>query len=624
MNKLSLIALTFLISLSITAQSDRWQQAVHYKMDIDLNTKKHQYSGKQVLEYTNNSPDELNSVFYHLFFNAFQPESMMDVRSRTILDPDDRVGDRIYNLPKDEQGWINVKTLTMNGVSVDFQTVGTILEVQLATPIAPNSTVTFEMEWDAQVPTQIRRSGWMNKEDIEYTMTQWYPKMCEYDYKGWHAYSYVGREFYGIWGDFEVNITAPSDYILAFSGILQNKNEIGYGYGDIEPKKRKKTLTWKIKAENVHDFAWCADPDFIHETATMNNGTVLHFIHQDNEEFNQNWKDAQKHMVRAFQYMNDRFGKYPYEKYTFAQGGDGGMEYPMITMITGQRNLKSLVGVSVHEGAHSWYQGVLASNEMLHSWMDEGFTSFATSETMNYLFPSENGNVHKRAYASYFNIVHKGYEERLETPSDMFKTNWAYGVASYSKGETFITQLGYVIGNENRDQGLLNYFEEWKFKHPNPNDLIRVMEKQSNLELDWYLHYFGNTTDTIDYAIQEVIEENGKTKITLKNVGTMPMPMDIKIIYQDNTKEIVYIPLRIMRGKKPNEFETERRTLEDWAWTNPTYTFTLDAELKDIRVIQIDPNKEMADVNRSNNRFEQERKKLQMIGKKDNNKKATE
>ena len=211
-----------------------WQQEAHYKMDIDFNTKNHQFDGLQELTFINHSPDTLNKVFYHLYINAFQPGSMMDVRSRTIVDPDRRVGDRISKLSQSEMGIQQVLSLKQNKSELDFNIEGTILNVNLNEPIFPGDTVQFNMEFKTQVPLQIRRSGRMNKEGIDYSMSQWYPKLCEYDKDGWHANPYVGREFYGIWGAFDVHIHMDANYTIAATGILQNPDEIGHGYADIE------------------------------------------------------------------------------------------------------------------------------------------------------------------------------------------------------------------------------------------------------------------------------------------------------------------------------------------------------------------------------------------------------
>ncbi|MEM9261835.1 MAG: M1 family peptidase, partial [Bacteroidota bacterium] len=252
---LLLLATCYLLPFTSLAQPDRWQQSATYAMEIDMDVKKNQYAGEQTIVYTNNSPDTLNRVFYHLYFNAFQPGSMMDVRNLTLPDADSRVGKRISKLKEDEIGYIKVNSLTQDGSSVKHVTEGTILEVELNTPILPGSSTTFKMNWDAQIPMQIRRSGRDNKEGIRYSMTQWYPKLAEYDYQGWHAHPYVGREFYHIWSDFDVKITIDSDYIIGGTGYLQNPEEIGYGYGP-EPKKRKKKVTYHFKAPEVGDFFW--------------------------------------------------------------------------------------------------------------------------------------------------------------------------------------------------------------------------------------------------------------------------------------------------------------------------------------------------------------------------------
>ena len=213
--------LLFVSSLSFSYSQGYWQQSVEYDMDIDFNVETNQFTGIQTLKYSNNSPDTLNKIFYHLYFNAFQPGSMMDTRSRTIEDPDRRVGDRISKLNDSEIGFHKVSSLTQDGKSLEFQIEGTVLEVKLAEPILPGTTTVLNMSFQSQVPLQIRRSGRDNSEGIEYSMSQWYPKIAEYDERGWHAHPYIGREFYAPWGDFNVNITIDRNYILAGTGILQ-------------------------------------------------------------------------------------------------------------------------------------------------------------------------------------------------------------------------------------------------------------------------------------------------------------------------------------------------------------------------------------------------------------------
>jgi len=600
-----LLAALLSVAFSLNAKDNGyWQQEVDYQMWIDVNASAHQYSGSQKLVYKNNSPDELTAVFYHLYFNAFQPESMMDVRSRTIEDPDSRVGDRIVHLTKSEEGWIRVKSLKMNGKPIQFKEVGTILEVQLEKAIPAGGKVTFEMTWDAQVPLQVRRSGWNNSEGIELSMAQWYPKLCEYDLEGWHSNPYIGREFHGVWGNFDVSISIDETYILGGTGVLKNADQIGHGYGSdkAKPQPVNGKLTWHWIAENVHDFVWAADPDYIHRIEKMENGPTFHFLYQDNAEFNENWDALPEYTLKAFKYLNEHFGEYPYPQYTVIQGGDGGMEYPMATLITGRRNLRSLVGVVIHEASHSWFHGVIATNESLYEWMDEGFTSFATSEVMAELFVDPTRIPHASAYQNYLRLARAGKDEALITHADHYNTNRAYGTSAYSKGEVLLTQLEYVIGKENRDAALLAYYNEWMFKHPTSRDFKRGMEKYSGIELDWYFQYFENTTLTIDYGIKTLIGNEKGTLLTLERKGRMPMPVDLLITLKDGQQIMYNIPLEMMRGEKPKEVENIEYILaDDWPWTHPEYMLLLDFQTNEIEQIEIDPKKQSADIDRENN-----------------------
>lgn len=624
---------TFLLSLVIfaglQAQPDRWQQRCKYEMDIDMDTEKHQFKGKQTLTYYNNSGDELNKVFYHLYFNAFQPGSMMDERSRTINDPDPRVGARISKLKPNEYGWHKIKVLKQNGKEVKFKMEETILEVTLNEPIKPGGEATFYMEFESQVPIQVRRSGRNSSEGIDYSMAQWYPKMCEYDYQGWHANPYIGREFHGIWGDFDVKITLPKAYKVGATGYLQNKNEIGHGYEDVGMKpdnSEKKRLTWHFFAPNVHDFMWGADPDYLHDVVDLDDTTQIHFLYQDDADYKDTWKSSQDKMVRAFKFIEKKFGDYPYRQYSFIQGGDGGMEYPMGTLITGNRSPGSLVGVMVHELMHTWYQMLMGSNEALHPWMDEGFTSYSSSIVQDFLYSQNMNkrepffNMHKGSYGGYIQLAKSGLEEPMSTHADHYMTNAAYGRAAYSKGAVFMHQLEYVVGKQVLEQAILDYYNAWAFKHPNPNDFIRIVEKRSGLELDWYKEYFVNSTKTIDYAVSEVEKEGKGSKITLERKewkdektgllhGRMPMPIDVVIEYKDKkeTKTICYhIPLGIMRGEKANEgFYMDYKVAEkDWYWTHKTYELEIPIKLKKITKVTIDPSTRIADIDKDNNVYE--------------------
>ncbi len=591
-----------------------WQQEIKYKMDVKMNVQTNQFVGNQIMRYRNNSPDILDRVYFHLYFNAFQPGSAMDVRSRTIKDPDPRVADRILNLKADEIGYQRIKKLTQNGKSLKYDVEGTILEVMLAKPLRPGQSATFEMDYEAQVPLQVRRSGRDNKEGIRFSMAQWYPKMCEYDEQGWHAHPYVGREFYGVWGDFDVSIQIDPEYVVAASGVLQNSKNMGHGYGPETNQtlgQQTQQLVWRFIAEDVHDFVWAADPDYTHRIHTCKDGLVIHTFFEETEEYKANWEALPAIMEEAFSYINTHFGKYPYPVYSFIQGGDGGMEYPMATLITGKRPLNSLVGVSVHELLHSWYQMVLGFDESHYYWMDEGFTDYAETRVTDHLrskglIPGETKEfLYENTYSTYKGLVERGIEEPLTTHADHFDFNSAYSISAYIKGAVFLHQLEYVIGKPALDKGLLDFYNTWKFKHPDANDFIRIMEKTSDLELDWYKEYMVYSTKTTDYSVDTIFTKNDRTIVGLRREGKMPMPVDVVVQLKNGSSTTYNIPLDLMRGAKMEILKENNRfiVLPDWDWVNPYYEMELPSTMIDIESISIDPSLRLADMNRTNNQW---------------------
>lgn len=626
MTKITLFLLTILIvKTPYFSQKGYWQQQAKYKMEINVDAKKHQFKGKQELIYTNNSPDTLTKVYYHLYYNAFQPGSMMDVRSRTISDPDSRVKDRILHLNTDEIGYHKITSLKQDGKELNYKTVGTILEVKLSKAILPGKKTKFNMEFDSQIPVQIRRTGRHNKEGVDYSMTQWYPKMCEYDKDGWHSNPYIGREFHGIWGDFDVKITIDKNYLLGGTGYIQNPQEVGYGYEDKNKKMKAQKgaedgkLTWHFYAPKVHDFAWAADPNFVHDTTTLNNGTILHFIYLK-DTLIERWNKLKSKAKMSFEFLNKHFGEYPYKQYSIIQGGDGGMEYPMCTLITAHGSFEGLVSVTVHEAIHSWYQGVLATNESKYPWMDEGFTTFAQYKTIDFLNNGGSINPLSRQYGHYKRIIEAKRQEPLTTHSDFYKSNTVYGINSYSKGAIFLMQLSYIIGEETLMKAMKRYFDEWAFKHPTPQDFKRIVEKEADMELDWYFEQFIETTNTIDYSIEKVYSKNGKTSINLKRKGDMPMPIDIVVKLKDGSLKWYYIPMRIMRNNKGKDiYEIPRENKTPWPWVYPEYELIIEDSIENIDEIQIDPSTRMADIEMSNNHYPREpldkNKDVRFIGK---------
>lgn len=594
------IAVVF-CGLEIGAQrsgaSNYWQQHVDYMIEVDVNVETAQYEGKQRVVYTNNSPDRLVRVFFHLYFNAFQPGSEMDVRSRNIADPDSRVMGRIEKLEKKDQGYLSVYSIKQDGVEINSHVAGTVLEVDLNKPIRPGESTVFDMAFLGQAPLIIRRAGKQNKEGVALSMAQWYPKLAEYDHEGWHASPYIGREFHGVWGDFDVKLTIDKNFVVGGTGYLQNPEAV-----EMSSNKSTSKNTWHFIAPNVHDFTWAADPDYIHDILEMEGGPKLHFYYKNtlSEKQLENWKKLQPVTAKLMLFFNENIGTYPYDQYSVIQGGDGGMEYGMCTLITANRSFESLVGVTAHELAHSWFQFVLATNESKHEWMDEGFTEYYCTQAEASIMGVDEEGVFKSAYNRYRKLALSGLEQPQTTHADRFKFNASYGVSAYTKGSIFLRQLKHIIGAIAFDKAMKNYFSLWSFKHPTPNDFIRCAEKSSGAELDWYLTDWTMTTNTIDYAVDSVTEAGDTVKVNLKRIGLMPIPIEVKVLYEGGAEENFYIPLQMMRAEKP--LTKEITLLKDWAWARPIYDFTF-IKKGEIKSITLDPDHKIADVNLNNNSY---------------------
>jgi hypothetical protein len=643
-NKLFLFVIAFISFVNFaTAQADRWQQHIDYKIKAALDVTNNIVKGTEEIVYTNNSTDTLRKVYFHMYWNAFAPNSSMDIRSRelgknllnfrrgaitasnaTMLgqeatqDWDRRVKDRIQKLSPTEIGYQRVSQILINGKAQKLIDHETILEVQLIQAIAPKSSIKMSLQFEAQVPVQIRRSGRDNAEGVRYSMSQWYPKMVEYDYQGWNTNPYIAREFYGVWGNYDVTLSLDKTYMVAATGVLQNPTAVADKFGN---------LSWNFKGNNIHDFVWAADNHYKHLSKEVRKGLTFHVYFKDkNASSDSAWANVLWAAEKVLPYIEKKYGAYPYPQYSFIQGGDGGMEYAMATLLKGPG-----IGTVIHEWMHSWYQHILGTNEGLFPWMDEGFTSYAEDDisywyNMNHALLSPNINEKEKArikaeketalsqlpaiqfgnYAGYITLAKSGIEEPMSTHSDHYNYNYSYSSAAYSKGATFLGLLGYVVSDSVRDAILINYYNTWKFKHPNANDFTRVAEKTSGLQLQWLKEYWVNSTKTIDYGLNniEVSANNANAIISIQRNGKLPMPIEVLITYKDGTSELHYIPLDLMLGSKPAEGAINRIVHKEWQWVAPTYTFETTKPLAALKSIEIDPSQRMPDINRSNNKLE--------------------
>ncbi len=580
-----------------------------------MDVARHSYTGRQRLVYYNNSPDTLAEVYYHLYYEAFKPGSMMDVRDRSSQGG----GLRINRLPAELQGSVRIDSMWQEGALLSWNVEQTILHAVLARPLAPGDSTVLELRWGTQVPYLTRRGGWMSREGVEYSMSQWYPKMCEYDENGWHNDEYVAREFYGVYGTFDVAITIPAKYVLGGTGVVTNPEEVGCGYEltdadtlilppDATPIGNK---TWRFHAENVHDFAWVADPDYVHMIRRAG-GVTIHALVTTN--YAGAWRYVPQWTEELMAYYGGRFGAYAWPQFTVAMAGDGGMEYPQLIMITGNRTQTSLAGVIAHELGHQWYYGMIGNNETQEAWLDEGFTQYLTDEAARDVLGTQLGPNpytgldrvvypwNRKRWANTegaYDLAISGYDEPLSTFHDWFREPSTAGLV-YSRGEAVLRMVQYMLGDSLFDAAMHHYYDRWRFHHPYVRDFEHAIEEASGMRLDWFFSQWVGRTKLCDYAIDDLRSEPAAggyaTTLALSNRNEAVMPLDLLLTFDDGTTASANIPVEPWR--KPGM----DYILPRWPWVAPTYTTTFTTPRRVVSAV-IDTSTLLFDIDRTNNSY---------------------
>jgi len=583
-----------------------WQQRVEYQLDVRLDDQTHAVQGREKLKYFNNSPDTLRRVFFHLYWNAFQPNSAYANWAKRMADKS--VDKRLFDLKTGETGKVDIFSVQQNGGAASFKVNETIMEVELNRPLMPGDFATFDVAWQGQVPLAVRRAGRGDSSGAAYVFTQWYPKICAYDRHGWHADPFIGREFYGEFGSFKVNITLPKKYLVAATGVLKNANTIGFGYEE-ENAKPVPNLglvnVWKFEADNVHDFAWSADPEYVHEKTKVRDGLVLRFFYKPTPNVTANFKKLQEFAVENLPYIEANFGKYLYPQFTFAQGAKSSTEYPMMTMMEVNETPTPIVATAAHEWMHNWYYGMMGNNENDEHWLDEGFANYCASDILGQTSPEAAARLRRACFATV-----EGHSAQVTdpvaTPANFFAQSSWYAFNAYYKGEAFLWQLRYIIGDEAFKRGMLRYHTDWHFKHPTGDDFVRTMERASGMELDWFYAGWIKTLHTIDYGTETPLPDGGSaSKVVLKNHGTLPVPVEVLIEFKDGASERHYIPLDLQYGSRfPAGMTSSVITHDPWSFSVDTYEIRLEKPVTSIKSVAIDPDEWTADTNRKNNRWE--------------------
>ena len=600
-----------------------WQQDVAYGINARMNEEENKIEGSEELTYWNNSPDTLTYVYFHLFQNAFIKGSYLH-KLEQVNKAVTRMG------PKEAAGLgIVIDNVVVDGQVAKIELDNTILKVYLQRPLTPGNKVSFKMGFNTYYDRGITRRR-MKMYDawgfMHYNGCQWFPKVCVYDrMHGWDTYQHLNREFYGDFGLYDVTLDFPSNYILEASGMLQNRQEVlpdtlrqkldikNFANKPWEEKPsiiipyvKGERKQWHFLANNVHDFAFTADPSYRIGTAYWNGVECVAIVQEPHAGRWQNAPDLIAGIIKTF---SQDIGMYCYPKIVAADAQDG-MEYPMITLDGGAE--PGYRGLFTHEIGHNWFYGQVGSNETYRAAMDEGFTQFLTAwgerrmdgDTM---FASAPGSAYRRHFTdpilaldrnclnSYSYNALTQNELPLNTHSDDFHSalgqGGGYGTV-YHKTASMLYSLQYVLGDTLFGAAMHHYFEQWKFAHPYFEDFRASMIQYTHVDLSWFFDEWFETTKTLDYGIGRIRKmSNGKYGITFKRRGEMQMPIDFTVTGKDGKKQSYYIPNTWF------EKQTAATVLPKWyGWGKLNQTYTAEVNVPSgIRSVQIDTSFRMAD-----------------------------
>ena len=513
MKKTALFFLSFGLFVFANAQN-YWQQQVDYKIDVALDVKKHALKGFLTLDYTNNSPDKLDFIWFHLWPNAYKNDNTAFAKQVKA----DKDGEKRLKSIKD-RGYLDSLDFKVSGqklkVEVHPENID-VIKVYLPQPLASGQKVVLTTPFYTKLSSYNSRSGY---EGDTYMVCQWYPKPAVYDRKGWHPMPYLDQgEFYSEFGNFTVNITTPSKLIVGASGILQTEAEKAQykemGKANLAAKTKANKIAYKpvgstktltYRAENVHDFAWFADKDFVvrYDTLQLASGNIVDVFTFHHPDGNKHWVNSTEYVKTGTRSFSGYIGEYAYPVVQAVEGPknvmSGGMEYPMITLITSpDADEERLDAVITHEVGHNWFYGMLASNERQHAWLDEGINSYyqfryeAEKWKANSIFgnaiPKE---LTQRPVPEFLNAVYGALnsipmEGAIETPAADFKSKDDYGLITYVKTAVWMYALEQEFGKEKVDRAVKAYFNEWKFRHPYPEDFKAAFEKELGRDLTPY------------------------------------------------------------------------------------------------------------------------------------------
>ena len=580
-----------------------WQQQVDYRINAALDPGRNLLTGEETVRYSNNSPDALGYLWFHLEQNMCAPGS---VTNQLDQPPLVFLGSIFDFSCKGFAGGLTLQGVRSAGRELRYVIYGTTMRVELPEPLQPGGVLELDIAWSFPVPDY--GGGRMGHDGTLYELGQWYPRLAVYDdVRGWNHEPYIGAgEFYLEYGSFSVFLTVPSTYVVAATGVLQNPDQvltaeqlarlqraaasdtaIGVIRADeagnssrTRPRGSGPTLTWHFTADSVRDFAWAAAPNFRWDASAWQ-GIMVHTFYRPSATL---WTEANRMVREAVKYYSTQWYHYPYAHISSIEGPIEGMEYPMMTFDPGGPARIDLQWVLAHELGHQWTPMIVGNNERLYPWMDEGFNTFIDlANAAQYFAGTAYGDsIEVHPLHLYPDHAIPGQEQPLITrPIEVRDLFWI----GYQKPALMMQLLRYeVLGKERFDYAYREFLRSWAFKHPTPADFFRVMRDASGMELDWFWRGWVYTTARLDQAVDSATARpGGGSSVYLSNRGTMVMPLEIRLTYSDGSSETVKLPVEM--------------------WNlGSQFTYRVSSA-KPLRSVEVDPRLAMPDIQRGNNRW---------------------
>jgi hypothetical protein len=578
-----------------------WQQRADYRIQATLDPDSHELRGKETIHYVNRSPDALPYLWLFVEQNICGPTSITEKLDQPPLV---FLGSVFDFSCKGFAGGLTLESVRVGLKEVKPAVYGTTMRIDLTRPLAPGAFVDLSISWRFTVPEY--GAGRMGRDGALYEMGQWYPRMAVYDdVRGWNHDPYIGGgEFYLEYGRFDVSLTLPASYIVGATGVLGNPEQVltaaqrarlarartsseavaivtaeEAGHADRTRPTTTGTLTWRFSADSVRDFAFGASPDFRWD-ASGYKGTLINTLYRPSAP---EWEEANKMVRSGLQYYSEQWYPYPYPHMTSIEGPIEGMEYPMITFCPRSPAREDRQWVLAHELGHQWVPMIVGSNERLYPWMDEGFNTFIDlANAAKYFAGTPYGDsIEVHPIHLYADHAKPGQEQPLilrpVESKDLFWTG-------YQKPALMMQTLRYeVLGKERFDRSFREYLRAWAFKHPTPADFFRLMRDVSGMDLDWFWRDWIYTTARLDQAVDSVATADGQQKVYLSNRGSMTLPLEMDLTYDDGSTERVTLPVEM--------------------WNlGPRFAYRVRSA-KPVRKVTVDPRQALPDTDRSNNVF---------------------